>query len=101
MRVTFQTRLVLQALLDRAGVETYGFELAQITGLKPGTLYPILGRLLAERWVSERWEEIDEREEGRRRRRYYSLTAMGEHHARRAVEGDTRALRHFMPGFAR
>lgn len=101
MRVTFQARLVLQALLDRAGAETYGFELAQITGLKPGSLYPLLRRLLAEHWVSERWEEIDESAAGRRRRRYYSLTALGERHARQAVQGDTAALRHFMPGLAR
>jgi DNA-binding PadR family transcriptional regulator len=76
MRISHQTETVLQALLD-GPKETYGFALAEATGLKAGTLYPILQRLLAEGWVEARWEEVDERAEGRRRRRYYQLTGRG------------------------
>jgi DNA-binding PadR family transcriptional regulator len=99
MRISHQTRLVLQAFLDSPEDETYGFQLAQATGLKAGTLYPVLQRLLAEGWLAGRWEEIDERSEGRRRRRYYGLTAVGERSARSAVERDTGALRELMPGW--
>lgn len=100
MRISHQTRLVLQAFLDRGDGETYGFELAQATGLKAGTLYPVLQRLLAEGWLTGRWEEVDEQAAGRRRRRYYRLTAEGERRAEAVVLGDTRALRGLMPGWA-
>lgn len=100
MRLSHQTRLVLQALLDHVDAETYGFELSRATGVKTGTLYPVLQRLLAEGWVSARWEEIDEHAEGRRRRRYYQLTPEGERHATAAVRRGTRALRGLMPEWA-
>ncbi len=49
MRISYQTRLVLQALLDAPEEETYGFELSQTTGLKAGTLRPTptVNRLMA------------------------------------------------------
>lgn len=101
MRITIQTRLVLQAFLDTAAGETYGFALSEATGLKAGTLYPVLQRLLAAAWLSERWEDIDEHAEGRRRRRYYKLTAAGEREAKAAVGDSTAALRGLMrPGWA-
>lgn len=33
-------KLVLSVLLDRAGSWSYGYDLAKITGVKSGTLYP-------------------------------------------------------------
>ena len=101
MRISHQARLVLQAFLDAPEAETYGFRLTQATGLKAGTLYPVLQRLLEEGWLSSRWEEIDEHAAGRRRRRYYRLTAEGERGARAAIGSDTPALHWFMPGWAR
>jgi PadR family transcriptional regulator, regulatory protein PadR len=100
MRISHQTRLVLQALLDDPTTERHGFALSQYTGIKTGTLYPVLQRLLDARWVSARWEEIDEHEAGRRRRRYYRLTPEGERHARAVIGRDTRALHGLMPGWA-
>lgn len=99
MRISHQTQRVLQALLD-GPAETYGFALAEATGLKAGTLYPILQRLLAEGWLEARWEEVDENAEGRRRRRYYHLTGRGEHCAERAVSGQSDGLRRLMPGWS-
>jgi PadR family transcriptional regulator PadR len=99
MRISHQTERVLQALLD-GPEETYGFALAEATGLKAGTLYPILQRLLGEGWVDARWEDIDESASGRRRRRYYRLTGRGEHCAKRAVNGQSEGLRHLMPGWS-
>jgi PadR family transcriptional regulator PadR len=96
MRISHQTRLVLQAFLDTPAEETYGYSLSQITGLKAGTLYPILQRLTAEGWLRTRWDETDA-PRGPRRRRYYRLTAEGERNARGAVEEDSAALRQLMP----
>jgi PadR family transcriptional regulator PadR len=100
MRITHQTKRVLQAFLDAPTEEIHGFAVAQATGLKAGTLYPVLQRLYEEGWLSARWEEIDERAEGRRRRRYYRLTADGEMRARTAVSQETTGLRQLMPGWA-
>lgn len=101
MRVSHQTRILLQAFLDAPAAEPYGFELSRATDLQAGTLYPILQRLVAEGWLTARWEDLDERAAGRRRRRYYRLTAEGERNARAAVQRDERALRDLMPGWAR
>ena len=76
-RMTVQTQLMLQALLRDPGRELYGLELADETGLLPGTAYPILLRLENEGWVTSRWEDIDPRAEKRPPRRYYRLTAAG------------------------
>jgi DNA-binding PadR family transcriptional regulator len=100
MGSSHQTKRVLQALLDSPADETYGFLLTQATGLKAGTLYPVMQRLLDEGWVSSRWEEIDEKAEGRRRRRYYRLTSLGEARARTMVQAETTGLRLLMPGWA-
>jgi DNA-binding PadR family transcriptional regulator len=100
MRLSHQTKRVLQAFLDVPAEETYGFALSRATGLKAGTLYPVLQRLLDEGWLRERWEDIDESAEGRRRRRYYRLTTDGELAARAAVADESAGLRQLMPGWA-
>jgi PadR family transcriptional regulator, regulatory protein PadR len=99
VRRSHQLRLVAQALIDIQGQETNGFELSKVTGLKPGSLYPMLQRLVDEKWVTFRWEDIDESAEQRRRRRYYRLTGLGEREARALIAHDARALRQLMPGW--
>jgi PadR family transcriptional regulator, regulatory protein PadR len=99
MRISHQTKRLLQAFLDAPAEETYGFALSQATGLKAGTLYPLLQRLYDDGWLSSRWETIDESAEGRRRRCYYRLTASGEARARCAVDQETDGLRQLMPGW--
>jgi PadR family transcriptional regulator, regulatory protein PadR len=75
-RITAQTAAVLAALLDRD--EAWGFELSRATGLQAGTMYPILARLQAAGWVSDRWEDPElGRDTGRPPRRYYRLTTTG------------------------
>jgi len=76
-RMTVQTQLVLRALLRNPARELYGLELAEETGLMPGTIYPILLRLETEGWVRKRREDIDPRTEKRPARHYYALTASG------------------------
>ena len=52
-----QTLLVLAALSGRPVDWRHGYDLAKQTGLKSGTLYPILVRLADRGMVEARWEE--------------------------------------------
>jgi PadR family transcriptional regulator, regulatory protein PadR len=84
-RMTQPTQAVVRALLAEPSREFYGLELGTIAGLPSGTIHPILARLEACEWVESRWETIDPHQQGRPRRRYYSLTANGAIHARSAL----------------
>jgi PadR family transcriptional regulator PadR len=70
-----QTRSVLVALAAEPGRQRHGYELAKETGLKSGTLYPILIRLAERGLVVACWEE--EQPAGRPRRHLYRLTEQG------------------------
>src|SRR4051794_511042 len=76
-QVTLQVLRVMEALLDRADDGHYGYDLIRRTGLKSGTLYPILARLEAAGLVSSDWETNDPAGLGRPRRRFYRLTVDG------------------------
>jgi PadR family transcriptional regulator PadR len=75
--MTIPTLRVLAALLADPLGEHYGLALCRAAGLPRGTVYPILARLEGAGWLVGAWEDIDERAEGRRRRRYYRLTGDG------------------------
>jgi len=78
VRITLQTLQVLGILLTDPLDEHYGLEISRASGLPTGSIYPILTRLETAGWVTSAWENIDESEQGRRRRRrYYRLTAEG------------------------
>jgi PadR family transcriptional regulator PadR len=68
-RPSIHTLLLLEALSKRSRAWHYGYELSQITGLKSGTLYPILMRLCDRGHV-------------------YRLTAAGVAFARSAIAAD-------------
>lgn len=71
LRMTYPTALVIQAL---ARNYRYGFDIAEATGLRGGTVYPILRRLEAIHLVAGDWEDVEvSREEKRPPRRYYRL----------------------------
>ena len=53
----------------------YGYEISQRTGLKSGTLYPILIRLAEQGWLETRWAEPER--QGRPARHTYRLTQVG------------------------
>lgn len=76
---------VLLAFLEDATKEQYGFGLLKSTGVKSGSLYPLLDRLEERGWIESWDEDIDVEAEGRPRRRLYRLTPLGEREARRAV----------------
>ena len=70
-----QTRAVLRALAADPRRWLHGYDLSSSTGLRSGTLYPMLARL-ADRGVLEAIWEPDA-PEGRPRRHLYRLTAAG------------------------
>lgn len=55
VRVTQPTLAVLEVLL-REESGTWGLKISKATGLKPGTIYPILERLEEAGWVISIWE---------------------------------------------
>ena len=85
-RLTTQTLAVVSTILSDPDADWYGLELSKRSGLKPGTIYPILDRLLKAEWLERRWEEIDPAAEGRPRRRLYRLTGAGAPAARWALD---------------
>jgi PadR family transcriptional regulator PadR len=91
--MTTQTLVVLSAMLSDPDTDWYGLELSKRSGLKPGTIYPILDRLLKVEWLERRWEEIDPAIEGRPRRRLYRLTGAGERAAQLALDEHIASLR--------
>ncbi|HEY7466407.1 MAG TPA: PadR family transcriptional regulator [Dehalococcoidia bacterium] len=78
-----QTQTVLAALLGATEDWHYGYDLSKATGLKSGTLYPILMRLEAQGWLEARWEEAPQ--PGKPARHLYRLTALGASEARSAL----------------
>jgi PadR family transcriptional regulator, regulatory protein PadR len=88
--MTTTVRLVLEALLqvwdDNSEAALYGLEITDLTGLLPGTTYPILQRFLDHGWLTDEWEDLDPHEAARPRRRYYRLTEDGASGARKVLE---------------
>jgi PadR family transcriptional regulator, regulatory protein PadR len=74
-RFSARTLSVLAALCDQPQAWRHGYGIAKDTGLKSGSLYPILIRLADLGLVEARWEE--EQLAGRPRRHLYRLTADG------------------------
>lgn len=70
-----QTLAVLVALSEQPSAWQHGYALAQLTGLKSGTLYPILIRLADRGLVEACWQE--DPAPGRPRRHLYRLTPDG------------------------
>lgn len=71
IRMTYATARVLQALDE--GI-SHGFDIAEATGLRGGTVYPILRRFAEEGLVASSWEPAAiGRREGRPSRKYYRL----------------------------
>jgi DNA-binding PadR family transcriptional regulator len=70
-----QTCAALQALADNGGGWLYGLELAALTRLKSGSLYPILLRLAERGLLESCWLEAER--PGRPPRHAYRITAAG------------------------
>src|SRR5258708_29707527 len=74
VRTSPQTRLLIASLLDRPAEWRYGYELSRETGLKSGTLYPILMRLAKFSLLETKWVTT---EDGVPPRHTYRLTPKG------------------------
>jgi PadR family transcriptional regulator len=70
-----QTRALLAAFLDHAQKWRHGYDLAKETGLKSGTLYPLLMRLSEQGLMESRWQEPER--PGLPPRHEYRLTPAG------------------------
>jgi DNA-binding PadR family transcriptional regulator len=73
-RLSPETLLVLEGFLQRPAEWRYGYELSRQTGLKSGTLYPILMRLEKCALLEAKWVAT---EEGVPPRHTYRLTSGG------------------------
>jgi PadR family transcriptional regulator, regulatory protein PadR len=91
-RMTLPTQLVLRALLAEPTREMYGLQICSAAGLPSGTIHPILARLEGLGWLESHWEEVDAREQGRPRRRYYQMTEDGAERARIAMAQATTSV---------
>ena len=90
--MTLQTQAVLRVLLDHPLQQHYGLEMSKAAGLPSGSLYPILARLEQMGWVVSDWEQVDEHEVGRPRRRYYQLTPDGAEGAEQVLAATLKRL---------
>lgn len=74
-RASRQTVGVMVAIARRDGSWAYGYDIARETGLKSGSLYPILARLAELGWLAATWETVAI--PGRPARHLYRLTPAG------------------------
>jgi DNA-binding PadR family transcriptional regulator len=70
-----QTRELLNVMLRQARTWQYGYELSKQTGLKSGTLYPLLMRLSDQGLLDSHWQ--DPERPGKPPRHAYKLTPSG------------------------
>jgi DNA-binding PadR family transcriptional regulator len=73
-------RGLLAALVAAGGRWSYGYELTTLTGIKSGTLYPLLIRLEAQGYLEAEWQQPAAT--GRPPRHAYRLTPAGQRLAR-------------------
>lgn len=79
LRLTPQTIRILDAFLEQPADWKYGYDISRNTGLKSGTLYPILMRLAERSLLETMWEAG---EAGKPPRHMYRFTPDGLRFAR-------------------
>ena len=79
LRLSPQTLSVLDAFLEVPKEWRYGYDISRDTGLKSGTLYPILMRMAERKLLETSWETV---EAGKPPRHLYRLTPDGMQFAR-------------------
>jgi PadR family transcriptional regulator PadR len=87
LRKSPQTLLVLAEFLNFPRDWQYGYDISRNTGLKSGTLYPLLMRLAEWKLLETRWETT---EAGKPPRHMYRLTATGLSYSREEVRSDSK-----------
>ena len=95
-RLTYPTSIVLLAV--SRGFR-HGFDIIDASGLKSGTVYPILRRLEEAGMLRARWEAAaDARDAQRPPRRYYQITGAGTQALRDANDRFPGLARTLAPG---
>ncbi len=79
-------RAVLAFLSEAGGECRHGYDLVRATGVKSGTVYPLLIRLEAEGYLEAQWQSPAA--PGRPPRHAYRLTAEGARFARQILSAD-------------
>jgi PadR family transcriptional regulator, regulatory protein PadR len=79
-----QTRQLLSVMLRQPRTWQYGYEISKQTGLKSGTLYPLLMRLSDQGLLDSQWQNPER--PGKPPRHAYKLTSSGLALARDMVE---------------
>jgi DNA-binding PadR family transcriptional regulator len=97
LRRSPQTFLVLSEFLHRPEEWKYGYDISRSTGLKSGTLYPILMRLADRSLLDTAWETV---EAGRPPRHMYRLTADGLRYAHAEAAAEPAQLVSTQPAFS-
>jgi DNA-binding PadR family transcriptional regulator len=93
-----QAKNLLTLLLAQRGRWLHGYELSEHTGLKSGSLYPILVRLSDRGVLEAKWEPSPH--QGRPPRRLYRLTATGVSYAKELSDKPQATTRVPSPGRA-
>jgi PadR family transcriptional regulator, regulatory protein PadR len=96
LRMSPQTVLLLTEFLEAPSDWKYGYDISRATGLKSGTLYPILMRLADRAFLETRWETT---EAGKPPRHMYRLTPSGLQLAREKSPSKVRRSR-VQPAFS-
>jgi DNA-binding PadR family transcriptional regulator len=78
--------VLLAALLEAGRRWSHGYELASLTGIQSGTLYPLLIRLEAQGYLEAEWQQPAAG--GRPPRHAYRLTAAGQRLALAQAHGE-------------
>ena len=90
LRKSPQTLLVLTAFQQTPSAWKYGYDISRGTGLKSGSLYPILMRLAECGLLETRWEAS---EDGRPARHMYRLTTSGAQYVRQTLPAKAKSVR--------
>src|ERR1700722_16625134 len=94
-KCSHQTVALLAALLKQPRSWQYGYMLSKETGLKSGTLYPILMRLGDHGLLDSRWKDAEQ--PGRPPRHVYRLTTTGLAFAREEADVSVESASVFRP----
>jgi PadR family transcriptional regulator, regulatory protein PadR len=92
--ITPHMAAVLKVFLEDPSRSRHGTEITRLTGLRPGTLYPLLATLEEAGWLVRENEEGDPRELGRPLRKPYTIVPAAVERAREELES---LSRHYMP----
>ena len=96
-RISPQTLRVLERFIERPTAWRYGYELSRETGLKSGTLYPILMRLAKFSFLETKWVTT---EDGVPPRHTYRLTPKGGELIRSLPGATSAAAKVRLPAFS-